>query len=115
MFDSRPEGHWDIFVVGINGGKPRRLTNEPSIEFVPSWSRDGKWVYFASDRSGQEQVWKLPTSGGQAVQVTRNGGFAALESPDGKFVYYAKNEEVPTSLWKVPVDGGEEIGVLAGC
>ena len=79
---------------------------------VPSWSRDGKWVYFASDRSGQVQVWKIPTSGGQAVQVTRKGGYVAFESPDGKFVYYAKDDEVPTSLWKVSVDGGEETRVL---
>src|SRR5215471_18743673 len=41
---------------------------------------------FTLDRRGQEkwQVWKMPANGGAAVQVTRNGGQAALESLDGK-------------------------------
>ena len=41
----------------------------------PSWSRDGKWIYFASDRSGEYQVWKMPAGGGEAVQLTRKGGY----------------------------------------
>jgi hypothetical protein len=74
---------------------------------VPSWSRDGKWVYFASNRSGAWQVWKQPVAGGPAVQVTEQGGFAAFESPDGKYVYYAKGRSVP-GLWRKPVQGGAE-------
>ena len=31
-----------------------------------SWSRDGKWIYFHSDRSGEHQVWKMPAGGGEA-------------------------------------------------
>ncbi len=53
------------------------------------------------------QVWKMPVGGGQAVQVTKQGGHMALESPDGKTLYYAKNCDVP-GLWKVPVEGGVE-------
>lgn len=47
---------------------------------------------------------------GQPVQVTRNGGREAFESPDGKFVYYSKLD-VP-GLWSVPVEGGDETQVL---
>ena len=78
---------------------------------VPSWSRDGKWIYFASNRSGEDQVWKMPAGGGEAVRVTRKGGFVALESPDGQWVYYTKSDGT-SSLWKVPRDGGEETQVL---
>jgi Tol biopolymer transport system component len=66
-------------------GSIRNLTKEASAEVVPSWSRDGHWVYFASDRTGDWQVWKIAGTGGTAVQVTRHGGFAALESLDGNF------------------------------
>ena len=72
-----------------------RLTSEPSHEIVPSWSGDGRWIYFASNRTGSGQVWKMPSTGGPAVQVTRQGGFAAFESPDGRFLYYAKGLTVP--------------------
>jgi eukaryotic-like serine/threonine-protein kinase len=112
VFDSERDGRpTDIYIISSDGGKPHRLIGD-ALNLAPSWSRNGKWIYFFSDRSGQLQVWKLPTSGGQAVQVTRKGGYIAFESPDGKFVYYAKDPEVPTSLWKVPVDGGEETRVL---
>lgn len=46
------------------------------------------------------------------MQVTRHGGFAALESPDGKFLYYAKGLTVP-GLWRIPTDGGEESEIIS--
>ena len=101
------EGHQDIYVVGTGGGQPRRLTVEPSDEVRPSWSRDGRFIYFASNRSGDWQVWKAPVAGGPAVQVTKQGGREAFESPDGKFVYYSKGADI-FGLWRVPVEGGEE-------
>jgi hypothetical protein len=33
-------------------GPPRRLTHSPNNNVIPSWSHDGRWIYFASDRSG---------------------------------------------------------------
>jgi Tol biopolymer transport system component len=75
---------------------------------VPSWSRDGKWVYFGSNHSGQDQVWKVPAEGGPPVQVTQHGGFAALESSDGKTLYYAKTRFENPEIWRMPVNGGSE-------
>ena len=112
VFDSLNAGNVDVFVVDSQGGPPRKLTPEPSIEAVPSWSRDGRWIYFTSNRSGELQVWKMPSTGAPAVQVTRHGGFAALESPDGKFLYYAKGLTVP-GLWRIPTDGGEESEIIS--
>ena len=77
-------------------------------EAPDSWSRDGKWIYFSS----KGEVWKRPASGGNAIQITRNGGGEAHESRDGRFLYYLKDDREFTSLWKVPVGGGEETLVL---
>jgi Tol biopolymer transport system component len=59
-------------------------------------------------------VWKVLAAGGEALQVTHNGGATALESPDGKWLYYAKGDlpASTTTLWKMPVNGGEEDQVL---
>jgi serine/threonine protein kinase len=114
-YDAREGGQSDIFIVGADGGTPRRLTTDPAEDFIPSWSRDGKWIYFESNRSGGEQgqVWKMPaaegTAQGDAVQVTRNGGTGAFESHDGKVLYYWKWDG---SIWQVPVDGGDETRVV---
>jgi Tol biopolymer transport system component len=104
-----PEGLAGMYVVSEEGGQPRRVTD------LDNWSRDGKWIYFTSHRSGTVQVWKRPTEGGHAVQVTKQGGSRPFESPDGKTVYYQKGVQSlleVQSLWKVPVEGGEETRVL---
>jgi eukaryotic-like serine/threonine-protein kinase len=108
-FDSRIETNSDIYVTGAEGGSPRRLTTDTSDDVVPSWSRDGQWIYFASNRTGGYQVWKIPAEGGEVVQVTKQGGFAAFESPDGKFVYYTA---LKPGIWRVAVEGGEATPVL---
>jgi len=110
-FDSRGTGNADIFVMDSQGSPPQKIAGEPSHEILPSFSRDGHWVYFASNRTGAWQVWKVRLTGGLAVQVTRQGGFAAFESSDGRFLYYAKGPGVP-GLWRIPTNGGEEIEVI---
>ena len=83
------------------------MTHSLSAEIQPSWSRDGQWLYFMSDRSGSKQIWKMRLQGGQASQVTQQGGFQAFESADGRYVYYAKQKH-GRGVWRVPVDGGPE-------
>ena len=55
----------------------------------------------------------MPADGGEAIQLTRDGGYAPLESPDGKFLYYTKNLRF-TSVWRVPLGGGKAAKVLEG-
>ncbi len=113
-FDASRAGHADIFVVGAQGiPRAEPLTNEQAENVVPSWSRDEKWIYFASNRTGRYDVWKVLAAGGKATQVTTNGGFAPFESRDGKFIYYVKQID-ERGIWRVPVDGGEETFVVDG-
>jgi Tol biopolymer transport system component len=94
-FDSNAAGGWDIYVIGVDGGKPQRMTSHPANDGNPSWSHDGRWIYFDSARAGAQQVFKIPANGGEAIQITRDSGFAPLESPDGKFLYYTKAGRQP--------------------
>ncbi len=71
----------DLWIVGVDGSGLRRLTNHPGTDTSPSWTADGKSVWFLSSRSGSMQVWKVPADGGEAVQATSLpldvGGFVA--------------------------------------
>ena len=102
----------DIYSISVNGGAPRRLTTDPAEDKWPYWSHDGKWIYFSSTRSGREEIWKMPSSGGEAVQITRNSGDTPQESPDGKFLYYMKGWPQAVSVWRALVDGNQEAKVL---
>jgi dipeptidyl aminopeptidase/acylaminoacyl peptidase len=98
------DSNCQIFVIGADGGTPRRLTTSFGENCAPSWSRDGKSIYFGSSRSGDFQVWKVSVRSGEtpsqpAVQITQGGGFRAFESADGKYLYYAKGRG-KRGLWR---------------
>jgi eukaryotic-like serine/threonine-protein kinase len=102
----------DIYVISASGGVPRQITTDPAEDKWPYWSQDGKWIYFSSTRSGREEIWKMPSSGGEAVQITRNSGDIPQESLDGKFLYYMKGWPDAVSVWRSQVDGSQETKLL---
>jgi Tol biopolymer transport system component len=108
-FDVATTSGSKIVTMPLHGGAPLTLTPDAFHSVCPSWSHDGKWVYFGSPRSGDWQVWKGAATAGAPVQVTQHGGHAALESPDRKYVYYTKTPQAEPEIWRVPVNGGAEV------
>ncbi|MGB7763327.1 MAG: hypothetical protein WBL61_26060 [Bryobacteraceae bacterium] len=109
------EGRAQVYVILADGGGQRRMTDDPSDDMTPIWSRDGRSVYFASDRSGRVETWKMPATGGPAAQVTRAGGGTAFESADAKYLYYFKSSAHAGDsgpVFRMPVDGGPEVQIL---
>jgi Tol biopolymer transport system component len=95
-----------LYMVEVATGRSTRiLAADVNEQVTPSWSRDGKWIYFASRQSGTYEVWNVPAAGGIATRITRNGGSYPSESADGKQLFYTK---VDNSLWRMPVNGGIE-------
>jgi dipeptidyl aminopeptidase/acylaminoacyl peptidase len=111
VFETRIDNVRSLCVANF-GGKPDCAIDPAGNAGVPSWSHDGKWIYFGSNREDGVQVWKRPASGGPAIRVTRGGGFQPFESPDGAYVYYSRGRN-GQGLWRVPVTGGEETPLLA--
>ncbi len=106
-FDSMISGTWNIYVVGTADGRVRAVTSGTLPNVRPSWSRDGRWIYFASSRSSEWQIWKVAATGGSPIQITKKGGYEAFESPDGTTLYYARPPGTE-GIWEVPVQSGDE-------
>ena len=110
VFHSRPAGIANLYIVNVETGAYRQLTTGFKESYIPSWSHDGEWIYFGSEREGGEQIWKMPASGGSATRLTKNGGAIALESPDGRQVFYTKTTE--SGLWLLSLASGEESKIV---
>jgi TolB protein len=80
------DGNLDIHVLDLSTRQTRRLTTHRAIDTEGSWSPDGRYIYFTSDRSGGPQVYRVPAAGGTAERVTFEGSYNARPrlSPDGK-------------------------------
>ena len=58
-FFSVIDGQRDIQTVAAAGGTPLSVTNDVAVDWAPTWSADGKHLYFASDRGGAMGVWRI--------------------------------------------------------
>ncbi len=76
-------------------GSTVRLTDGGS-DSAPAWSGDGTAIYFLSDRSGSQQLWRIPASGGTPVQLTDiEGGIEDFGiAPGGGRIFYIKRVHV---------------------
>jgi len=88
------DGNLDIYVLDINSRQTSRLTTHRAIDTEGSWSPDGKFVYFTSDRSGGPQIYRVPATGGSAERVTFEGSYNARPrlSPDGSKLAMVHND-----------------------
>jgi len=85
-FDVMQSGRPEVFVVDISGRKAEKLMTNIHGLMSPSWSRDGKWIYF-NTRGGD--IYRCPANGGNAIALPRQYGFRPLESFDRKTIFFA--------------------------
>lgn len=97
-FDALVGPHSAIWILEAEANKaPRKFSQEDFEDLIPTWSRDGQWIYFLSKRSGSNKLWKRPVRGGPAVLVTPDSGLDATESEDGSALYYQHGQG---GLWR---------------
>ena len=101
-----------IHVIDASSGASRRLTDGAALEKWPTWAADGQSIYYASNRSGTWQIWKVSLAGGAPVQITHRGGLKAWESIDGSLIYYSRESAAESAIWRMPVRGGDPALVL---
>ena len=117
----------DLYKVSSAGGEAIPLTLHEAYDYMPVWSRDGKWIAFASDRYGNFDVFVMPSTGGEARRLTYNSSNDVPYdfTTDNKSVLFGTNRnDVYTSarfpqkalfqkLYQVPVTGGRSVMFLS--
>jgi Tol biopolymer transport system component/DNA-binding winged helix-turn-helix (wHTH) protein len=113
-FDSRAaDGSWHVWTIGASGGPPRQVTTDGGSQMRPSWSRDGRYIYFVWRREHDRDVWRTRVSGGPPERITHGGVSvtAARESIDGTGIWH-KREMSDGPLLFQPLAGGEARPIL---
>ena len=88
------DGNLDIYVLDITSRQTRQLTTHRAIDTEGTWSPDGRYIYFTSDRAGGPQVYRIEAKGGSPERVTFEGSYNARPrlSPDGKRLAVVHND-----------------------
>jgi eukaryotic-like serine/threonine-protein kinase len=86
-----------------------RLTFGEGLQTDPTFSPDGRFIAYASDRTGNFAIWVQPVAGGDPVQVTRSPApdTQPAWSPDGSTIAF-RSERGGGGLYVVPALGGHE-------
>jgi Tol biopolymer transport system component len=107
---------WDVFVISETGGLPRKLTNDDFQNGCPSRSKDGRWIYYHSNRDGWYQICRVSVENGSTKQLTRTTTDATGRLRLAPRV--AQNGDVlfwrDYGIWSIPPEGGKETLMLEG-
>ncbi|HEX8291014.1 MAG TPA: protein kinase, partial [Pyrinomonadaceae bacterium] len=102
-------GQRDIWAIPARGGgRPVQVTDDAAFDWNPVWSPDGKFLYFASDRGGSMNLWRVPfaeqagRATGPPEPLTTPSSYAqhVAFSRDGRRAAYV-NQVSRTNIFKV--------------
>jgi Tol biopolymer transport system component len=87
--------NWDLYLFEQPGAAPKLLTTDPSPDYNPAFSPDGRWVVFTSDRHGTADLLALDLNNpGAPIRLTSSLAMedAAAFSPDGQSLAFVSTE-----------------------
>lgn len=98
-----------IYVVPIEGGTPRRVT-QLAPSYWHGWSPDGKTLVYCAERNGNFDVYAIPFEGGEEKRLTTATGLddGPEYSPDGQYIYFNSVRTGRMQIWRMKPDGSEQ-------
>jgi hypothetical protein len=90
-----PQGYSEIMIRDLEKGTDRQLTYDRKFADDPLWSQRG-YIFYSSNRGGNINLWMIPASGGEPVQVTRGSGpdVPLGMTVDGKKLMYSEIQDI---------------------
>jgi Tol biopolymer transport system component len=110
----RRGGYRDVRIVDSADGSYVEVTRDRAMDGDPSFSSDGRWLFFHSDRTGVSNIYAYELSTARLQQVTNvvNGAYQPEPSPDGKSLAYVGYSHAGYDLYVIPIDPSQWLDPL---
>ena len=100
----------DIYLFPSADGPARRVTDHPALDYNPTFSPDGRWLVFTSERDGSPDLWALDLEDDdEPIPLTRGAALddAADFSPDGRALVFVSTRDGDADIFLMPFDPGD--------
>jgi serine/threonine protein kinase/Tol biopolymer transport system component len=112
VYRSVAGGKPNVWIMAADGSGQRQLSINTSQNFDPVVSPDGHHIAWASQRTGNTNLWRVDLGGENSKQLTNGvGEYLPDYSPDGKWILYTAYDPASSfwSVWKISAEGGTPV------
>jgi hypothetical protein len=111
VFASNRDGNSEIYVMNADGSGQTRLTNHPSEDYSPAFSRYGRTIAFNSNRDGNAEIYVMNADGSSLTRLTNHPSTDIFPtvSPDGTKIAFQSNRHGEN--WQIYVMNADGSGV----
>ncbi len=91
-----------IFISNADGGEEHPLLQSTSLDYNPSWSPDGRWIVFTSERDGSADLYRVKPDGTGIERLTDNPAYddqAAFSPESDRIVFVTTRANGHANLW----------------
>jgi Tol biopolymer transport system component len=105
----------DLFIINADGTGHRHLDTGGKYNFNASWSPDGRWIAFISQRDGNEEIYATSLTDGTLIRLTSHGASDASPAwtADGKSIIFESRRSGFANLYRRALTGGETIQITS--
>jgi Tol biopolymer transport system component len=102
VFSRLAPDHIGLFAADADGQNERALLPATGLDYNATFSADGKWIVFTSERGGSADIYRMHADGSSIERLTDGPSYddQASLSPDGKTLAFVSTREGGTAnIW----------------
>lgn len=100
----------EIWMMGADGSNPRVVVRNGAFNESPSWTPNDDALVYASDASGNWDIYRIAVAGGTPVDLTPDSPYAdqwPRVSPDGRRIVFQTNRDLNFEIYSMAIDGSD--------
>ncbi len=107
-FASNRNGFWDLYVMDMNSGDVKQITDSHEYDSAPSWSPDGQWLVFETYISDNLEIAIISVAdpSQKVISLTQDpaSDHSPVWAPDGRHVAFISTRGGDSDVWLANLD-----------